>query len=74
LAWFVSGAVLLAMAFACMLCGASVSMMSGLALAVRDMARNSFAEESEAKSVSRVAVGELIECDLRQLPGMANAE
>ncbi|HEV8293541.1 MAG TPA: hypothetical protein VGP94_16510 [Tepidisphaeraceae bacterium] len=68
IAWFVSGAVLLVMAFGCMLCGASVSMMSGLALAVRDMARNSFAEEPDVKSISRIAVRELLDSEVRQLP------
>jgi len=53
LAWFVGGAVLGAMAFACMLCGATVSMMSGLALAVRDMARNSFGEEAGVLMVDK---------------------
>jgi hypothetical protein len=69
--WFVSAAVLLVMVFGCMLCGATVSMMSGLALAVRDMARNSFAEPENAertKGVSRVMVGELMECEVKQLP------
>jgi len=72
--WFVSGAVLLVMAFGCILCGATVSMMSGLALAVRDMARNSFAEEPDVKSISRIAVRELIDSEVRQLPGIANVE
>ena len=72
--WFVSGAVLLVMAFGCILCGATVSMMSGLALAVRDMARNSFAEEPDVKSISRIAVRELIDSEARQLPGIANVE
>jgi hypothetical protein len=45
LIWFIGGALLLTLGFACMLCGATVSMLSGLALAVRDMARNSFHEE-----------------------------
>jgi len=68
LAWFVGGAVMMVMAFGCMLCGATVSMMSGLALAIRDMARNSFAEEGEIKSSSRVALRELIDSEVRQLP------
>jgi len=68
--WFVGGAVVLAMGFGCMLCGATVSMMSGLALAVRDMARNSFSEE--ASSVSKIDVRELISADVRQLPDIAN--
>ena len=67
-AWFAASAVLLAIAFGCMLCGATVSMMSGLALAIRDMARNSFAEESDVKSISRVAMRELIDSEVRQLP------
>jgi len=67
-AWFAGAAVLLAMAFACMLCGTTVSMMSGLALAIRDMARNSFAEEPDVKSISRVAVRELLDPEARQLP------
>jgi len=67
-AWFAGSAVILAMAFACMLCGATVSMMSGLALALRDMARNSFAEQLDTKSISRVAVHDLIGSEVRQLP------
>jgi hypothetical protein len=70
--WFVSGAVLMVMAFGCMLCGATVSMMSGLALAVRDMARNSFSEEKD--SASRVVVSNLVGSDLRQLPAIAIVE
>jgi len=67
-AWFAGSAVILAMAFACMLCGATVSMMSGLALALRDMARNSFAEQLDTKSISRVAVHGLIGSEVGQLP------
>ena len=70
--WFVGGAVALAMGFGCMLCGATVSMMSGLALAVRDMARNSFSEEKD--SVSRVAVRSFIDSDVKQLSAIANVE
>ena len=70
LAWFAAGAMLMLMAFGCMLCGATVSMMSGLALAVRDMARNSFAPEQGTTSTSRIAVRELIDSELRQLPGI----
>jgi hypothetical protein len=68
IAWFGAGALLMMMAFGCMLCGATVSMMSGLALAVRDMARNSFSEDNGEKSMSRISVRELIESDVRQLP------
>ena len=56
-------------AFACMLCGATVSMMSGLALAVRDMSRNSFAEHENGKSLSQVVVRDLIDPQVRELPG-----
>ncbi|HEV8606669.1 MAG TPA: hypothetical protein VGQ99_14940 [Tepidisphaeraceae bacterium] len=80
LLWFIGGAMLLAMGFACMLCGATVSMMSGLALAVRDMARNSFeedpplapqgAEAPRRMSISQVREDDLIDCpaEARQLP------
>jgi hypothetical protein len=68
LAWFAGSALLLAMAFACLLCGATVSMMSGLALAVRDMARNSFAEPPDMKNISTVGMRELIDSQARQLP------
>jgi hypothetical protein len=53
IAWFVGGVLLLVMAFGCMLCGATVSMMSGLALAVRDMARNSFSEDNSVKGMTK---------------------
>ena len=70
LAWFGAGALLMLMAFGCMLCGATVSMMSGLALAVRDMARNSFAPEPHAVGMSQISVRELIESEVKQLPGV----
>jgi hypothetical protein len=61
LVWFIGGGVLLALGFTCLLCGATVSMFSGLALAVRDIARNSFQEEPDQSpdesptiSISRV--------------------
>jgi hypothetical protein len=73
LAWFIAGALVMVMAFGCMLCGATVSMMSGLALAVRDMARNSFSEEP-ATTVPNISVSRLIESEVRQLPAIANIE
>ena len=72
IAWFAGSAMLMLMAFGCMLCGATVSMMSGLALAVRDMARNSFSEETAA--VSKLSVTQLIESEVRQLPAIASIE
>lgn len=69
LAWFAAGALLMLMAFGCMLCGATVSMMSGLALAVRDMARNSFSEP-QPMAMSRISVRELIESEVKQLPSV----
>jgi hypothetical protein len=53
LVWFIGGALLLTLGFMCMLCGATVSMLSGLALAIRDMARNSFHEEPPIEVVQR---------------------
>jgi len=73
IAWFIAGALVMVMAFGCMLCGATVSMMSGLALAVRDMARNSFSEEA-ATTVPNVSVSRLLESEVRQLPAIANIE
>ncbi len=79
LLWFIGGGILLAIGFTCMLCGATVSMFSGIALAVRDIARNSFEEEpdqsdndSQNISISHVE-SQLIEAssDAQQLlPGV----
>jgi hypothetical protein len=44
LLWFIGSALLLTLAFMCLLCGTTISMLSGLSLAIRDMARNSFHE------------------------------
>ena len=53
LVWFIGGGLLLTLGFMCMLCGATVSMLSGLALAIRDMARNSFHEDPPLEVAQR---------------------
>lgn len=68
IAWFIGGALMMLMAFGCMLCGATVSMMSGLALALRDMARNSFSEDTDSRS--SVSVTRLIDTEVRKLPAL----